>query len=93
MKICSNTKHILFLSWYWNLILIQSEFYNSAAVTHEFKKDVQKIVGASLRYVPSRVKWSQKNPQATDWERCLGKIELDNLGKENEGKSNNSGTQ
>ena len=43
--------------------------------------------------VPSRVKWSQKNPQATDWERCLGKIELDSLGKENEGKSNNSGTQ
>ena len=37
MEICSSTKYFLSLFWYWNLILIQSEFHLSAAVTKRYQ--------------------------------------------------------
>ena len=43
--------------------------------------------------VPSRVRRSQKNPQATDEERCQGENELGSLQNENEGIENISGTE
>ena len=56
-------------------------------------EDVRKLVGNSLRNVPSRIRQSQKNPQATNEERCQGEIELDSLEKVNEGIGNNSVTE
>ena len=73
LKICSNAKNFEFPFWYWNLILIQSEFYLPASVTKRYKctqEDVRKFVGTSLRNAPSHVRRSQKNPQATGEERC-----------------------
>ena len=43
--------------------------------------------------MPSYIRLSQKNCQATDKERCLGEIELYSLEKEKEGMENNSLTE
>lgn len=53
----------------------------------------QVYVGISLGNAPSRVRRSQKNPQAKDEERCQKEIELDSLEKEGKGMENNSGTE
>ena len=55
--------------------------------THE---DVRKIVETSLWNVPSSIRWPQKNPLATDEERCHAETEMDSLEKENEGLENNN---
>ena len=50
-------------------------------------------MGISLGNAPSRVRRSQKNPQAKDEERCQKEIELDSLEKQGKGMENNSGTE
>ena len=83
MKICSNTKHFWFLFWYWNLILNQSEFYLSAAVTKRdecTQQDVQTNVGNSLPNAPSRLRRSEKNYQVAEKQSYPGEIELENEG-------------
>ena len=72
----------MFLFWYWNSNLIQSEFYLSAAFTkrHQYaQQHVRKIVGNS-RNAPSCVRRSEKNRQAGEEESYPGDIELENEG-------------
>ena len=64
-------------------MLIQSEFYLSAAVTKWYQckqKDVRKIVENSALHVPSRVRPSERNRQAAEQESYPGEIELENKG-------------
>ena len=71
------------LSFVSFLILIQSEFYLSAAVTKRNQckqQDVRQIVGNCLPYVPSRARRSEKNRQATEEECYSREIELENEG-------------
>ena len=63
------------------MILIQSEYYLSAAVTKRCtQQDVRKIVRNSLRNPPSRVRHSEKNCQAAKQESYLREVELESKG-------------
>ena len=90
MNICSNAIHFWFLFWHWNLILIQSEFHLSAAVTGRCTRNRGNL---PPKCAITRKTVSREFPHATNEERCLGEIELDSLQKKNEGMGNNSGTE
>ena len=63
------------------MILIQSEFYLSGAVTNRHQctqQDVQKVEGNIFPNAPSRLRYSQKISQALEKERYPGEIELEN---------------
>ena len=65
------TESILFLFWYWNSNLIQSEFHLSAAFTKRYQygqQHVRKILGNSPPNAPSCVRRSEKNRQAGEEE-------------------------
>ena len=67
MCICSNAKHFFVSVVHWNLILIQSEFYLSAAARKRYQciqQDEQKAFGNSLPNVPSCARRSEKIRQA-----------------------------
>ena len=74
-------KAFLFLFWYWNLIVIQFEFYLSAKVSKRYQctqQNVQTIVRNSLPNAPSCERRSEKNHQATEEEVFPGQLELEN---------------
>ena len=78
-----NCKAFWFLFWYWNLILVQFEFYLYAAVTKRYQctqQDVRKIVQNSLPNAPSRVRGSEKNGRSVEEESYPGEIELEIVG-------------
>ena len=63
------------------MILIQSEFYLSAAVTKRCtQQDVRKTVRNNLRNAPSRVTRSEKNCQAAEQESYPREVELGSKG-------------
>ena len=64
-------------------MLIQPEFYLTAAVTKRYQctqQDVRKIVGNSLPQAPSSVRRSENNRQAPEEGSYPREIELENEG-------------
>ena len=83
MKICPNAKDFWFLFSKWNFILIQSQFYFSAAVAKWYQLTqhyLRKIVENSLANAPFPVRRSEKNCQTAEEESYPVEIELENEG-------------